>query len=74
MQDHDQVGNRVKGDRITRITHDDAVKALTAIYLLSPQIPMLFQGEEWASARPFPFFSDVPVELRDTVRKAVRKS
>lgn len=69
MQDHDQVGNRVKGDRITRIAHDDAVKALTAIYLLSPQIPMLFQGEEWASTRPFPFFSDVPVELRDAVRK-----
>ncbi|CAN7580085.1 malto-oligosyltrehalose trehalohydrolase [Devosia sp. LjRoot3] len=69
MQDHDQVGNRVKGDRITRIAHDDAVKALTAIYLLSPQIPMLFQGEEWASSRPFPFFSDVPVELRETVRK-----
>lgn len=69
MQDHDQVGNRVKGDRITNIAHNDAVKALTAIYLLSPQIPMLFQGEEWASSRPFPFFSDVPVELRDTIRK-----
>lgn len=69
MQDHDQIGNRIKGDRITRIAHDEAVKALTAIYLLSPQIPMLFQGEEWASARPFPFFSDVPAEVRDAVRK-----
>lgn len=69
MQNHDQVGNRIKGDRITGIAHDDAVKALTAIYLISPQIPMLFQGEEWASLRPFPFFSDVPVQLRDTVRK-----
>lgn len=69
MQDHDQVGNRIKGDRITNIAHDDAVKALTAIYLLSPQIPMLFQGEEWASSRPFPFFCDVPAELQDTVRK-----
>ncbi|KRA98426.1 malto-oligosyltrehalose trehalohydrolase [Devosia sp. Root685] len=69
MQDHDQIGNRIKGDRITRIAHDDAVKALTAIYLLSPQIPMLFQGEEWASEQPFPFFSDVPAEVRETVRK-----
>ncbi|KRB01656.1 malto-oligosyltrehalose trehalohydrolase [Devosia sp. Root685] len=69
MQDHDQVGNRVKGDRITKLATSDAVKALTAIYLLSPQIPMLFQGEEWASAQPFPFFSDVPAELRDSVRK-----
>lgn len=65
MQDHDQVGNRVKGDRITRLASDDAVKALIAVYLLSPQIPMVFQGEEWASRQPFPFFSDVPVELRE---------
>lgn len=69
MQDHDQVGNRVRGDRITRLTHEDAVKALTAVYLLSPQIPMLFMGEEWASEQPFPFFSDVPADLRDVVRK-----
>ena len=69
MQDHDQIGNRVKGDRITRLANEDAVKALTTVYLLSPQIPMLFMGEEWASESPFPFFSDVPAELRDTVRK-----
>jgi maltooligosyltrehalose trehalohydrolase len=69
MQNHDQIGNRVKGDRITRLANEDAVKALTAVYLLSPQIPMLFMGEEWASETPFPFFSDVPAELRDVVRK-----
>lgn len=69
MQNHDQVGNRIKGDRISRLANEDAIKALTAVYLLSPQIPMLFMGEEWASRQPFPFFSDVPVALRDTVRK-----
>lgn len=69
MQDHDQIGNRVKGDRINKLANDDAVKAVTAIYLLSPQIPMLFMGEEWASKRPFPFFSEVPPEFRDVVRK-----
>ncbi|SFV28477.1 maltooligosyltrehalose trehalohydrolase [Devosia crocina] len=69
MQDHDQVGNRVKGDRITRIAEQSAVKALMAIYLVSPQIPMLFQGEEWASRQPFPFFSDVPPDMREAVRK-----
>ncbi|KKB80958.1 1,4-alpha-glucan branching protein [Devosia soli] len=69
MQDHDQVGNRVRGDRINQLAHIDAVKALTAVYLLLPQIPMLFMGEEWATERPFPFFSDVPAELRDIVRK-----
>ena len=69
MQNHDQIGNRIKGDRIIRLANEDAVKALTAIYLLCPQIPMLFMGEEWGSTSPFPFFSDVPVELRDIVRK-----
>lgn len=69
MQDHDQVGNRVKGDRIAKLANEDAVKALTAVYLLSPQIPMLFMGEEWSSRKPFPFFSDVPAEIRDVVRK-----
>lgn len=69
MQDHDQIGNRIKGDRITELANEDAIKALSAVYLLSPQIPMLFMGEEWASAAPFPFFSDVPVKLRDVVRK-----
>jgi maltooligosyltrehalose trehalohydrolase len=68
MQDHDQIGNRVKGDRISRLTHEDAVKALAAIYLLLPQIPMLFMGEEWNASTPFPFFSDVPAEQRELVR------
>lgn len=67
IQDHDQIGNRVFGDRITKLAHAEAVKALTAVYILLPQIPMLFMGEEWASETPFPFFSDVPVDLRDAV-------
>lgn len=69
MQDHDQVGNRIKGDRITEIANIDAVRALASVYLLSPQIPMVFMGEEWASNSPFPFFADVPPEMRDAVRK-----
>ena len=67
IQDHDQIGNRVFGDRITKLANIDAVKALTAVYLLLPQIPMLFMGEEWASETPFPFFSDVSADLRDAV-------
>jgi len=69
MQDHDQVGNRIKGDRITELASADAVKALASVYLLSPQIPMIFMGEEWAAEQPFPFFADVPLEMRDTMRK-----
>lgn len=69
IQNHDQVGNRIKGDRISVLADEDAVKALSTLYLLSPQIPMVFMGEEWASSKPFPFFSDVPAEMRDAVRK-----
>jgi maltooligosyltrehalose trehalohydrolase len=73
MQDHDQIGNRIKGDRITELASPDAIKALVSVYLLGPQIPMLFMGEEWAAKEPFPFFSDVPADLRETTRKGRRK-
>ena len=65
MQNHDQVGNRIKGNRIATLAEPDAVRALVSIYLLSPQIPMLFMGEEWAADEPFPFFSDLPPDLRE---------
>ncbi|HTN62166.1 MAG TPA: malto-oligosyltrehalose trehalohydrolase [Devosia sp.] len=69
IQDHDQVGNRIMGDRITALAGTDAIKALISVYLLSPQIPMLFMGEEWAASQPFPFFSDVPSSLRTVTRR-----
>lgn len=69
MQNHDQIGNRVKGDRITALANPDAVRALVSVYLLGPQIPMLFMGEEWAAEQPFPFFSDVPAQLREATTK-----
>lgn len=69
MQNHDQVGNRVQGDRIHAFAPPDAVAAFTAIYLLCPQIPMLFMGEEFAASAPFPFFSDLPKEMHVATRK-----
>lgn len=67
IQNHDQIGNRIFGDRMTKLAHANALKALSAVYLLLPQIPMLFMGEEWASRSPFPFFADVPPDLRELV-------
>lgn len=67
MQDHDQVGNRIHGDRITDIANADAVRALASVYLLSPQIPMIFMGEEWAAKQHFPYFADVPPDFRKVV-------
>jgi maltooligosyltrehalose trehalohydrolase len=69
MQNHDQIGNRVKGDRILKLASADAIKALASVYLLLPQIPMLFMGEEYASDRPFPFFSDVHPKRRAAIRE-----
>ncbi|MDP9039674.1 MAG: malto-oligosyltrehalose trehalohydrolase [Acidobacteriota bacterium] len=72
MQNHDQVGNRAFGDRIHAIASPEAVHAIAAIYLLLPQIPMLFMGEEWGTTRPFPFFCDFQGELRELVREGRR--
>jgi malto-oligosyltrehalose trehalohydrolase len=72
IQNHDQVGNRAYGDRITDFTPAEAVRAIAAVYLLLPQIPMLLMGEEWAAAQPFPFFCDFGPQLADAVRKGRR--
>ncbi|MGH9770359.1 MAG: malto-oligosyltrehalose trehalohydrolase [Candidatus Acidiferrales bacterium] len=68
IQNHDQVGNRAWGERLTAIAPPEAVRAIASIYLLCPHIPMLFMGEEWAESQPFPFFCDFTGELADAVR------
>jgi maltooligosyltrehalose trehalohydrolase len=68
-QNHDQIGNRPFGERVSQIVPPGCVRLWTAIVLLSPQIPMLFMGEEWGATQPFLFFSDVGDDLADTVRK-----
>ncbi|MBX5087872.1 malto-oligosyltrehalose trehalohydrolase [Rhizobium lentis] len=73
IQNHDQIGNRALGDRIMASSPTDAVKAVTSIYLLAPQIPMLFMGEEWGAREPFPFFCDFDEELNEKVRMGRRK-
>lgn len=72
VQNHDQVGNRAFGDRLDAAAPAEAVRALAAVYLLLPQIPMLFMGEEWAAAEPFPFFCDFHDELGEAVREGRR--
>ncbi len=69
LQSHDLVGNRLRGERITDLARPQVVRALTAIYLLSPQIPMLFMGEEWAATSPFPYFCDFKGKLAEAVRQ-----
>jgi len=69
IQNHDQIGNRAFGERLTAIAPAEAVRAVAAICLLSPQIPMLFMGEEWGASTPFLFFCDLGPELAPAVRE-----
>ena len=73
LQNHDQVGNRALGDRIDAVAPEAAVVAATALYLLGPQIPMIWMGEEGAATAPFPFFCDFGGELADAVREGRRR-
>ena len=72
IQNHDQIGNRAFGERINDISDPEAVKALVVVYLLLPQIPMIFMGEEWRATTPFPYFCDFHGELADLVRQGRR--
>ena len=73
LQNHDQVGNHPLGTRIAARAEEAALHAAIAIVLLSPQIPLLFMGEEWASKRPFAFFCDFEPGLCDAVREGRRR-
>ncbi|WP_208247251.1 malto-oligosyltrehalose trehalohydrolase (plasmid) [Rhizobium sp. T1470] len=73
IQNHDQVGNRAHGDRLHKITPQPALEAIASVYLLCPQVPMIFMGEEWKSEADFPYFCDFNDELNATVRKGRRE-
>jgi len=73
LQNHDQVGNRAMGERITALAQADAVRAATAVLLLAPALPLLFMGEEWAAPEPFLFFSDLGSDLGPSVAEGRRR-
>jgi maltooligosyltrehalose trehalohydrolase len=73
LQNHDQIGNRALGERLTTLTSAAALEAAISLQLLCPQIPLLFMGEETASATPFLFFTDHHAKLADAVREGRRQ-
>jgi malto-oligosyltrehalose trehalohydrolase len=73
LQNHDQIGNRPLGDRLTTQVEEPAMLAALAVTLLAPMPPLLFMGEEWDSKRPFPFFCDFQGELAEAVRQGRRR-
>ncbi|WP_254174405.1 malto-oligosyltrehalose trehalohydrolase [Planktothrix pseudagardhii] len=69
-QNHDQVGNRLLGERLTALVSYEALKLAAATVLLSPYIPLLFMGEEYGEPAPFQYFiSHSDLELVEAVRK-----
>jgi maltooligosyltrehalose trehalohydrolase len=69
-QDHDQVGNRIKGDRLSTLVGLEALKLAAGVVLLSPFVPLLFMGEEYGETAPFLYFvSHSDPELVEAVRR-----
>jgi maltooligosyltrehalose trehalohydrolase len=72
LQNHDQIGNRALGERLVQLCPPEALRAATALLLLSPMIPLMFMGDEWGASEPFLFFTDFHDELADAVREGRR--
>jgi len=73
IQNHDQVGNRPVGERLHHVVDPAAYRALSALLLLVPETPMLFQGQEWAASTPFQFFTDHHPALGKLVTEGRRR-
>jgi malto-oligosyltrehalose trehalohydrolase len=69
LQNHDQVGNRARGDRLHVNLERNLYMALVEMLVLSPQIPLFFMGDDHLSSRPFRFFADYEGKLRSDVWK-----
>lgn len=72
-QNHDQVANTLCGQRIHEVAAPGALRAMTALLLLGPQTPMLFQGQEFNASSPFLYFADHTPELAKLVAKGRRE-
>jgi maltooligosyltrehalose trehalohydrolase len=73
LQNHDQIGNRARGERLRSLVRRPVLDAAVALQLLCPQIPLIFMGEETGSRDPFFFFTDHNDELAEAVRKGRRR-
>ncbi len=73
LQNHDQIGNRAFGERLSTLVDPAAMEAAYALLMLTPQIPLLFMGEEFGSTQPFLYFTSYPDEaLAEAVREGRR--
>lgn len=73
LQNHDQIGNRAFGERLTTLARPKALRAAIALLLLCPQVPLVFMGEEAGATEPFLYFTDHRPELAARVREGRRE-
>jgi maltooligosyltrehalose trehalohydrolase len=73
LQNHDQIGNRPLGERLTCLANDADLRAAMVVVALSPMIPLFFMGEEWGCRTPFYYFTDYEGELAEQVRQGRRE-
>ncbi|HET7788623.1 MAG TPA: malto-oligosyltrehalose trehalohydrolase [Myxococcales bacterium] len=73
-QNHDQIGNRARGERLAALTDEGGLRAAAAVVALQPALPLYFQGEEWGAKEPFLYFvSHSDPALAEAVRKGRRE-
>jgi maltooligosyltrehalose trehalohydrolase len=73
-QNHDQIGNRARGERLITLTDEGGARAAAAVVALQPALPLYFQGEEWGAREPFQYFiSHTDPALVEAVRKGRRE-
>ena len=72
IQNHDRIGNRALGERLNHQVSPATFRAASALLLATPQIPLLFMGQEWASSAPFLFFTDHAEPLGTLVKEGRR--
>ncbi|HSL68597.1 MAG TPA: DUF3459 domain-containing protein, partial [Longimicrobiales bacterium] len=73
IENHDQLANSGRGDRLHKLTAPGQLRALTALLLLGPATPMLFQGQEFAASAPFLYFADHERDVAAKVRAGRRE-
>ena len=73
IQNHDQIGNRAFGERLSVLGERPVIRTLLTVMLLAPSPPLLFMGEEWGAREPFLFFCDFHDALADSVREGRRR-
>jgi maltooligosyltrehalose trehalohydrolase len=74
VQNHDQIGNRPAGERLSALLDSSQLRLAAGLLLLSPPLPLIFMGEEYGETRPFPYFcSFEQPEIIDATRRGRRE-